>query len=205
MSGRSLRIPIALIGLSSFAADAQQPRTKDPQSTFEPRSGPGAGQKFLGKFVGEWDVQKTFYPRSGEPFRVTGECRQTMIHEGRFLKSDFVFHQKGNKTTGQGLIGFEAESGKFTSVWTDSRATRMSFRQSQDKFDGEQIVLFGRSLGGDAKGPSPSRTVTRLEDGGRKIVHRQFAIDAEGNERPVMELILTRKTQDEQRGVESVR
>ena len=38
-----------------------------------------------------------------------------------------------------------------------------------------------------------SRTVTRLEDDGRKIVHRQYAIDADSKERLVMELILTRK------------
>src|SRR5262245_2466723 len=58
---------------------------KDPQAKFEPRSDPGAGQKFLERFVGDWDVVKTFYPRSGEPVRTKGECRQTMIHDGRFL------------------------------------------------------------------------------------------------------------------------
>src|SRR5579884_2512393 len=106
---------------------AQAP--KDPQAAFEPRSNPGAGQKFLEKMVGDWDVVKTFYPRAGAPFRMTGSCRQTMIHGGRFLQSEFVFEANGTKTTGLGLVGFEADSGKFTSVWTDSRATRMSFRQ----------------------------------------------------------------------------
>ena len=32
-------------------------KDKDPQASFEPRSKPGAGQKFLEKFVGDWDVQ----------------------------------------------------------------------------------------------------------------------------------------------------
>src|SRR5262249_29996398 len=40
---------------------------KDPQSTFEPRSAPGEGQKFLAKFAGEWEVVKTFHPREGKP------------------------------------------------------------------------------------------------------------------------------------------
>jgi hypothetical protein len=166
---------------------------KDPQSSYEPRSKPGAGQKFLEKFVGDWDVAKTFYPRSGNPARAGGQCRQTMIHEGRFLKSEFVFDGQGAKTTGTGLIGFEAATGKFTSVWTDSRSTRMSLRQSQDPFNGTEIVLYGRSLNNEAKDPSRSRTVTRLEDDGRKIVHRQYAIDPAGKERLVMELVMTRK------------
>jgi hypothetical protein len=54
----------------------------DPQSTLEPPSGPGVGQAFLAKFVGDWDVAKTFRCRSGEAARSTGECKQAMIHDG---------------------------------------------------------------------------------------------------------------------------
>src|SRR5207249_85828 len=36
---------------------------KNPLQSFEPKSKPGAGQKFLEKFAGEWDVVKTFHPR----------------------------------------------------------------------------------------------------------------------------------------------
>jgi hypothetical protein len=192
---RSRALGVAVLVCLLAGAD-DPPRPKDPQSSYEPRSGPGAGQKFLEKFAGDWDVTKTFYPRSGgEPARATGQCHQQMINDGRFLESRFVFEQRGTKTTGLGLIGFEPETAKFTSVWTDSRQTRMSLRQSQDKFNGEEIVLYGRTLGGDNKGPARSRTVTRLGDDGRKIVHRQFAIDAEGKERLVMELVLTRKAE----------
>ena len=42
-----------------------QEARKDPQSSFEPRSGPGAGQKYLESFVGDWDVVKIFHPRRG--------------------------------------------------------------------------------------------------------------------------------------------
>jgi hypothetical protein len=172
---------------------AQPPATpKDPQSAYEPRSGPGAGQKFLERFVGDWQVEKTFHPRAGEPARATGGCRQTMIHGGRFLQSEFTFTQGGATTTGLGLIGFEPATGKFTSVWTDSRAVRMSLRQSSEKFNGEEIVLLGRSLEPGGEGRT-SRTVTRLEDEGRKIVHRQFTAGADGKERLVMELVMTRK------------
>ena len=190
---RRLTIALAVLAVT-FPGEAQTPKEaqKDPQSAYEPRSKPGVGQKFLEKFVGDWQVVKTFFPRNGEPTRTNGRVKQTMVHGGRFLQSDFVFDGPTGETTGQGLIGFEAESGRFTSVWTDSRATRMSFRQSDAPFSGAEIILFGKSLGLDAAGPSKSRTVTRLEDDGRKIIHRQSAIDAENKERPVMELILTK-------------
>jgi hypothetical protein len=158
--------------------------------TFEPRSTPGAGQKLLEKFTGEWSVTKTFYPRAGEPVRAKGRCRQTMIHEGRFLQSEFVFEQDGRKTTGLGIIGFEPESGKFTSFWTDSRQTRMSLRQSQEPFDGKQIVLYSRSLDLDRTERSRTKTVSLLEDDGRKLVHRQFALEPDGRERLMMELVM---------------
>jgi hypothetical protein len=182
-----------IVTLAVTATIAAQPPKGDPQSAIEPRSGPGAGQKFLSQFVGDWDVAKTFHPRSGgEPTRAPGTCRQAMIHEGRFLQSEFTFGEGAAKTTGLGLIGFDSAAGTFTSVWTDSRQTRMSFRQGREKFDGQRIVLYSEALGGDAGGRR-SKTVTELTDQGNKIVHRQYGIDAEGKERLVMELVLTRK------------
>jgi uncharacterized protein DUF1579 len=193
----SLRLSSAVVALCLFhslltsSAVGQAPL--DPQSKVEPRSRPGTGQKFLEQFVGDWDVVKNFYARGGERSQTKGVCRQTMIHDGRFLQSDFKFEQGGATTTGMGIIGFEPSAGTFTSVWTDSRATRMSLRQSKDKFDGQQIVLFSRSLGDAGTDSRRSRTVTTLEDNGRRIVHRQFSINDDGTERLLMELLMTRK------------
>lgn len=190
---------LALLALSGtcLVAGATEPavkeKPKDPQAAYEPRSEPGAGQKFLERFVGDWEVLKTFHPRSGDPVQASGECRQLMVHGGRFLQSDFVFHQGGKDSTGMGVIGFEADSGRFTSFWTDSRSTRMSVRQSEGPFNGKEIVLHSRSLNPDEKDARRSRTVTRLEDDGRKIVHRQYTAGADGTERLVMELVMTRK------------
>jgi hypothetical protein len=88
-----------------------------------------------------------------------------MIHGGRYLRSEFVFDGDSGKTTGTGLIGFEPQTGLFTSVWIDSRRTGMSLRRSKDRFDGRQIVLHGAALQG-AEDARKSRTVTRLEENG---------------------------------------
>jgi hypothetical protein len=192
---RSILVVVVMASPIGAQEPKQSPEArKDPQSSFEPRNAPGTGQKYLAAFVGDWDVVKIFYPRSGgEPSRATGTCRQTMIHDGRFLQSDFVFEQGGRKTTGQGLIGFESQSGRFTTVWTDSRQTRMSIRQSREPFNGKEIVLFSRSLDEDGRAVPPSRTISRIEDNDRKIIHRQFTTGADGKERVIMELIMTRK------------
>jgi hypothetical protein len=166
---------------------------RDPQAPFEPRSSPGAGQKFLDKLAGDWEVAKSLFIRPGAPARMTGTCHQEMINGGRFLRSEFVFDHDGTRATGLGIIGFEPESGKFTSVWTDSRQTRMSLRQSQEPFNGREIVLYGRSLDDERRGPNRSRTVTHLEDDGRKLIHRQYVIREGSKERLIMELVMTRK------------
>jgi hypothetical protein len=188
------RVTLGILIVSALTiavGEAQAQDKKDPQSSFEPKSKPGAGQKYLEKFVGNWEVSKTFHPRMGEPTKQKGECRQSMIHDGRFLQSEFTFEADSGKTTGTGLIGFEPETGKFTSVWVDARQTRMSLRQSEEKFDGAQIVLFGKELG--EKETRRSKTITKLEDDGNKIVHKQYALAQDGTERLVMELVLTRK------------
>lgn len=194
---------VASIGLFALAlaAGAGQPQQKgdpppaqkkDPQQGFEPKSAPGAGQKFLEKFVGDWDVQKKFFRSGGEPSVTKGTCKQEMIHGGRFLRSEFVFESPTGKTTGTGTIGYEPDTGLFTSTWIDSRQTRMSFRKSKEKFTGKQIELFGQVLGAEPEARK-SKTVTTLEDDGKKIVHKQLSIQPDGTERSVMELVMTRR------------
>jgi hypothetical protein len=200
MTRPRVRLLFAALAAACAVSAAELPQDqkdakKDPQSTYEPRSKPGVGQKFLEKFVGDWDVEKTFYPQTGDPVRAKGECKQTMIHGGRFLRSEFTFGQGDAQTTGTGTIGFEPDTGLFTSTWIDSRSTRMSLRQSQDKFDGEQIVLFSKTLQEGGRETRRSRTVTRLEDEGRKIVHRQYTPGKDDKERLVMELVMTRKAE----------
>jgi Protein of unknown function (DUF1579) len=160
---------------------------------YEPPNAPGAGQKLLAQFVGNWDVVKTFFPRTGNPIVTKGTCKQYMIQDGKFLESDFTFfNPDGNSSTGTGISGFDSKTNRFTTVWFDSRQTTMSIRQSDGTFDGQNIVLLDTPLDPDNPG---RKTVARahLEDGGRVLIHRHFLIDDKGNERMMIELRLTRK------------
>jgi Protein of unknown function (DUF1579) len=188
------RVAPLIVASCLFVAAAEPPGTqKVAQSSFEPNSVPGSGQKYFERMVGNWAVSKVFYPRKGEPVRSSGECRQTMIQDGRFLQSEFVFQQGGRKSTGQGIIGFEPDSGRFTSFWVDSRQTRMSARQSREPFDGAKIVLYSLALDPQAKDSRRSKTVTHFDEDGRKLIHRQYVLGSDGEERLMMELIMTRK------------
>jgi len=197
---RTVGIGLLTTLLAVAPAIGQQPPKpddkKDPQQQFEPKSARGEGQRFLAKMAGEFAVAKTFYPRTpgAESAKSSGTCKQEMIHDGHFLRSEFSFDGPAGKTTGTGYIGFEPANGKFTSTWIDSRQTRMSFRQSKDKFDGTKIVLWGVSFE-EAKDGRRSKTVTHLEENGNKVIHRQYSIAADGTERVVMQLELTRKTE----------
>jgi hypothetical protein len=173
-----------------FLVAADEPAKKK----FEPRSEPGAGQTYLARFAGQWEVTKTFHPREGAPVVTKGRCRQEMVRGGRFLQSDFTFDAPpgGTPTTGQGLIGFEPSSGRFTSVWTDSRQTRMSIRHSLEPFDGTKIVMRSASLDPKAPDPWTSRTVSTLKQGDDVLTHQQFTVNSDGSERLIMELVMTR-------------
>lgn len=181
----------AMVGCSGPRAAS---RPADAQSGYEPKSAPGEGQKFLSRMVGRWSVVRTFYPRSGgEPTVTRGECTQSLIHDGRFLQSDFVFHDTGGDSTGTGIIGYDPETRKFTSFWVDSRSTRASVRQSEEEFDGQRIVLFSKSLGETAGASARrSRTISVLENGDRRLLHKQWSDSPDAPARQVMQLDMTR-------------
>lgn len=188
---------LATCGLAPIACHATPTAAKsspkdEVQAAYEPRSAPGEGQQLLARMVGEWNVQKTFHRRGGgEPSVTTGTCTQTLIHDGRFLQSEFRFGTGKDASTGTGMIGFDAETKRFTSFWVDSRSTRVSVRQSDTPFDGARVELVSRALGED-KNARQSRTETQVLADGQRIVHRQFGRGTDGEERLVMELVMQR-------------
>lgn len=162
------------------------------QKQYEPPNAPGAGQRLLAKFAGDWDVVKTFFPRDGKPIVSKGSCKQYMVQDGKFLQSNFTFFSSdGTKSTGTGISGFDSKTNRFTTVWYDSRQTTMSIRQSDGTFDGKNIVLWSTPLDPDHPG---RKTVARahLEEGGRVLLYRHFLIGQGGKERMIFEMRLTR-------------
>jgi hypothetical protein len=190
---RNVRIIRKLIIAALLVATAAVAVAQQTHNQYEPPNAPGAGQKLLAQFAGDWEVVKTFFPQNGDPKVTKGTCKQYMIQDGKFLQSDFVFLESdGTKSTGTGISGFDSKSNRFTTVWYDSRQTTMSIRQSDGAFDGQNIVLWATPLDPDRPG---RKTVARahLEDEGRVLLHRHFIINDKGEERMMIELRMTRK------------
>lgn len=149
---RAMKKWMIAILLIAAAAVAQQTHNQ-----YEPPNAPGAGQKLLAQFAGEWDVVKTFFPMNGKPIVTKGTCKQYMIQDGKFLQSDFTFfNPDGSKSTGTGISGFDSKTNRFTTVWYDSQQTTMSIRQSDGTFDGKEHCPVGY-----ASRPRPSWTQDR--------------------------------------------
>ena len=179
---------------TSPKTDTAPPAAKDPQSSFEPRSGPGKGQALMEKMTGNWNVVKSIFPVGKPPVRTRGTCRQNMVNGGRFLHSQFSFANPttGAEESGVGVLGYDPQTDQFTSVWIDERSTAFSFRQSETPFDGEQVILVGKSLDPAGAPARKSRSVARLENNGDLLLHQQFVPTDTGGERVVMELKMTR-------------
>jgi len=186
---RTLTISVMTLLLMAVPAVAQQTHNQ-----YEPANAPGAGQKLLAKFVGDWSVVDTFYPSKGTPKISKATCKQYMVMDGKFLESDFTFvDANGAKVaTGTGISGFDPRTNRFTTVWFDSRRTEMSIRQSDGTFDGENIVLYATPIDVEVPG---RKTVARghLEDNGRVLVYDHYLIDAAGKERIMFHMVLTRQ------------
>lgn len=181
-----------LAGAVVIASHLPNPNNKD---LHERKGEPGVGQQFLSKLAGTWKVEKTLTLPGKLAVKTTGDAVHTMTHGGRFLQCEFTFDTSAGKTTGTGVIGFDSASGQFTSVWWDSRQTKMSFRQSKGKFDGSKILM--QAVDVDGPPVRKSRTETSLSSDGGRIVHRQFNAGTDGSENLLMELILTRKLVDQ--------
>jgi hypothetical protein len=75
VSSRALRQWITATLLIATAALAQQTHNQ-----YEPPNAPGAGQRLLAQFTGDWDVVKTFFPMTGKPMPPVADEQHTVIH-----------------------------------------------------------------------------------------------------------------------------
>jgi Protein of unknown function (DUF1579) len=98
---------------------------------YEPPNAPGAGQRLLAQFAGDWDIVKTFFPMNGKPIVTKGTCKQYTIQDGKFLQSDFTFfNPDGTKSTGTGISGFDSKTNRFTPCGTTRSRQRCRFARA---------------------------------------------------------------------------
>ena len=168
------------------------------RATFRSRGGPEIPRGVRRGLGRRQDVLSAGWRR---PSRSPGTCRQTMIHDGRFLQSEFVFEQAGRKSTGLGLTGFEPQIGPIHHrldrfppdphvVPPEPRAVR---RQTDRLV---QPVVRGSRY---HQRPGAGRLLAdRQPDRGQRPADRSSSVQhrPDGKERLIMELVLTRRAKN---------
>ena len=107
-------------------------------------SKPGASHQLLDVFAGAWDVKITFWsdPKAA-PQDSQGSSQLTWILGNRFLKEDFTGDVLGESYQGLGLMGYDAASRRFTTVWLDSLNTAIAMQKGSYLPDTNTFELTG--------------------------------------------------------------
>ena len=143
---------------------------------FEPRSEPGAGQAYLSRFAGEWEVTKTFHPRRGCPVVARGRAARRWSRRGG--------------SSSPTSPSTPPAAGRPAARPDRLRARERPVHQRLDRLPADphvdppppravrrraKVVLHGVSLDPDTPDPRPSRTVSALKDDDRTLTHQQFS------------------------------
>jgi hypothetical protein len=113
------------------ADDGVQPGALTP-SEWAALSKPGPSHQLLDVFAGAWDVKITFWSQpNGQPQDSHGSSQLSWILGNRFLKEDFEGDVLGEQYQGLGLMGYDAASRRFTTVWIDSLNTTVAVQKGK--------------------------------------------------------------------------
>lgn len=125
------RFALCLLAVSALLVSA-----RGGEDAFTKYSKPGAEHKMLAKFAGTWKAHVKFWIKPGEaPDESDGVMKKKMILGGRFLQEDYSGEAAGQKFIGMGLVGYDLQKKKFTSIWTDTMST--SIMHSLGTYDAE--------------------------------------------------------------------
>jgi hypothetical protein len=102
----------------------------------------GPSHKVLDSFVGEWDVQLTFW---SEP-KATGESsvgrsQISWVLGKRFVQEQFEGTIAGDEYRGIGIMGYDNGSRLFRTVWADSLNTALTTSSGRFYPDTKMLVL----------------------------------------------------------------
>jgi hypothetical protein len=156
---------------------------------------PGAEHEFLKKYVGDWDVDITSWSGPGAPAQMSkGTMKNTLIFDGRYLKSDFEGTMGGMTFKGLEVIGYDLFKKMYTTFWVDSMSS--SFMTTSGTLDKTGKVLTETGMSPDPM--TDGKTMQRFKNvttfmGDGKYKFEMYMVMPDGKEAKGMELVCTRK------------
>lgn len=110
-----------------------------------PPFGPPAEMQQVAKFIGTWKFQGEMrMDPTREWTKNEATCVFSYVAGGAALQMEYSGPMMGMEMKGLSLTGFDRESGKWQSVWTDNLAGRISYYEGDFK-DGK-LVVSGKEL-----------------------------------------------------------
>lgn len=136
------------IAAFAFAADlptkiAPPPDYKSDMSQLAEAGTPGLPHRYLGHFVGDWDVAIE-QRRPGSPaIELTATATFVWALDGRFLQEDLRAEIDGFSIEMLRFLGFDNFKNRYTLAWMGSTSTAITNATGYQSVDGNEITFFG--------------------------------------------------------------
>lgn len=153
-------------------------------------SQPGPEHELLAKYAGEFDqeIRMWMTPSTKDPMVIRAEVVNTMILDGRFLKTE--------SPTQLGIMGFDRRCGEFTTIGFDRMGTYSVAGQGPRGEDGK-IVMYGEDYDAVFEATQKYNFVMSFIDDDSYMVQIIFVDTNHGNTDPfkMVEVVNTRKAE----------
>lgn len=182
----------AVLGIQASAQEKPKVTVEvDRAEAYQAANATNEHHDFLKKFVGNWNVQMTFWTAPGKP-PVTSQAasKGEVRFGGRFLFILFTGEMMGKPYEGQEIIGYDNQEKMFNVFYMDNTSTHVYVAKAVQEGDvlsetGEMTdPLTGKKSGVHAR-------TTFLDND--EYLYEQFIVQDDGSEVKMMELRCLRK------------
>jgi len=201
---RFLLLAAAITGVNILLIQALPPVVGDQEMSAQDKKmteqmmkygTPDKNHELLKKFVGDWDVDiSTWQDPMAKPQMSKGTAKNTLILDGRYLKSSFEGAMGDMKFQGLEIIGYDLIKKMYTTFWVDSMSTSFMVTTGTLNTAGNVLTETGMSPDPmtDGKMMQKFKNVTTFISDG-KYKFEMFMVMPDGKETKGMELVYTRK------------
>lgn len=143
-------VTLTAAGLGAIALAADLPTKIAPPPTYQSdmemmaRAGtPGMPHRFLGFFVGEWDVAVTLSRPGSSPIQLTATAEFDWVLDGRFLQENIRGEFMGSPVAMLNYLGYDNFKERYTIARLGSNSTAIATALGYQSIDANEIVFFG--------------------------------------------------------------
>lgn len=156
-------------------------------------STPGEAHTMLKSYAGTWKASvKEWMPGNPEPRISKGISINKPILGGRFLEQKYTAMTKGEKFEGQGILGYDNLSKKYTSTWIDTMTTAQFSQEGTYDPAAKIITMKGSMVCPMTKKEMPAKTTMTLVDK-NSYTFEMYANDpSSGKEFKALEIVYTK-------------